>query len=238
MCKSNLIRPYQPGGNRAAMSVMVACALFVVFTGTLFKTKLYASEMRIAISHFAKKDLSTWQEKKFVGKTDYTLVEDEEKGWVLRAHSNGMASGLIKKKRIDISKTPYLNWFWKVALLPEVADEKTKTGDDYGARIYVIFKTGPWFWDTRALNYVWSSHYKSGDSWPNAFTSNACMVVVESGKAQIGRWIEEKHNVKDDIASCFGIAVETIEAVALMSDSDNSKTEALAYYSALHFSAD
>jgi hypothetical protein len=223
---------------RSSAYMVIACGFFVMFTGTLFGTVLYAAGQRIAISHFENKDLSYWQEKKFAGKTDYTFVEDEKKGWVLKAYSHGTASGLVKNIQVDISKTPYLNWSWKVASLPEVGDEKTKNGDDYAARIYVIFKTGSWFWDTKALNYVWSSKYKVGDTWPNAFTSNACMVVVQSGHDKVGKWIEEKHNVKDDIALCFGITVDSIEAVALMSDSDNSKTEDLAYYSDIYFSGD
>ena len=217
--------------------VTIVFTLFTIVSGTLLSTELYASDVRIAMSQFNNQDLSSWEEKKFAGKTDYSFIEDESKGWVLKAYSKNSASGIVKKTQLDISKTPYLNWSWKVERLPEVTDEKTKKGDDYGARIYVIFKSGPWFWDTKALNYVWSSHYNVGDTWPNAFTSNACMIVVQSGTDKIGRWIEEKHNVKDDIASCFGITVDVIEAVALMSDSDNSEKEALAYYSDIYFSA-
>jgi len=219
---------------RSAALFRVLLSLVVV---VFFPAAACCFEARVSISSMQSRSFDGWQEKEFAGRTDYAFVEEEQKGWVLKAHSEGTASGLVREQVVDISATPYLHWSWKVELLPEVADEKTKGGDDYGARIYVIFKTGPWFWDTRALNYVWSSNYKVGETWPNAFTSNACMVVVQSGDEELGKWVDEKYNVKEDIAACFGIDVETIRAVALMSDSDNSKSQALAYYSDIYFTA-
>lgn len=235
LLNSNIFRV----GESHKRSVKYMAAIFVVLPIVLLVSAVvYGSEPQtgqIVTSRFDRKDLSGWLEKDFAGRTDYSFIEDEEKGWVLKAYSNGTASGLVKKARVEISKTPYLNWSWKVGFLPKVKDEKTRKGDDYPARIYVIFKTGPWFWVKRAVNYVWSSNYIVGETWPNAFTSNTCIIVAQSGSKEVGRWVEEKHNVKDDINECFGIAVETIEAVALMSDSDNSKKEALAYYSEIYF---
>lgn len=46
-----------------------------------------------------------------------------------------------------------------------------------------IFSGGALFWRTRAINYVWSNKQSIGSSWFNAFTSNAGMIVVESGLA-------------------------------------------------------
>ncbi|MFN2355359.1 MAG: DUF3047 domain-containing protein [Desulfopila sp.] len=192
----------------------------------------------VVISTFGQKDLSQWQQKEFEGTTSYTFTRDDAKKWVLKAHSDGSASGLAREIEVDLSTTPYLTWTWKVEKLPEVEDERTKEGDDYPARIYVIFSTGPWFWDTRALNYVWSTAMPVGASWPNAFTSKARMMAVQSGDDQLGGWVTEKRNVREDIATLFGIQVDTIEGIALMTDADNSSTEAVAYYGEIYFSAD
>jgi hypothetical protein len=197
-----------------------------------------AGEGLVAIGRFAEKELGGWQEKQFAGQTRYVLVADQEKGWVLKAQSKGTASGLVKQGSIDIDQTPYLNWSWKVTSLPAVADEKTKEGDDYPARIYVIFKTGRWFWTTRAVNYVWNSTYPPGATWPNAFTDNACMIAVQAGKDRSGVWLAEKRNIKQDILNCFGVKVSRIGAVALMTDSDNSADEATAYYGDIFFSSE
>lgn len=225
----------------AAKSVKV-CAVWVgVLLWLLMKMSAatgYAAEnSNIVISTFGQKDLSSWQTKEFDGTTSYTFFKDDARRWVLKAQSSDSASGLAREIEVDLSKTPYLNWSWKVEKLPEVENERTREGDDYPARIYVIFSTGPWFWDTRALNYVWSSSMPVGRSWPNAFTSKARMVAVQSGGAKLGGWVEEKRNVREDIESQFGIQVKTIEAIALMTDTDNSGSEAVAYYGEIYFSA-
>lgn len=196
-----------------------------------------AEDHTLAVSDFQQRDLSRWQKEEFDGRTDYSFVEDDSRGWVLKAHSNGDALGLIREMRVDLTKTPYLNWSWKVEKFPGVDNDKTKASDDYPARVYVIFKTGRWFWNTKALNYVWSTTLPVGDSWPNAFASEARMVVVRSGDNEVGRWVTEKRNIRKDIAAFFGTEIEVIEAVALMSDTDNSGTEAVAYYDKLFFSA-
>lgn len=207
----------------------------VPLIGPLISSPAWSVE-KYEISLFSAKSLSGWEEKQFAGKTEYSFVRDEQEGWVLKAVSNGSASGLVKQERIDLNKYPYLNWSWKAQVFPKVEDEKTKDGDDYPARIYVIFKTGSWFWNTRALNYVWNSHYPPDEAWPNAFTANAYVMAVESGTKKAGRWVTEKRNIQADIQKCFGIKVDVIEAVAIMTDSDNSADKAVAYYGDIYLS--
>jgi len=222
------------------LKVCAFCGVMLLFFLVIAEAATsYAAENRdVVISTFGQKDLSRWQQKEFEGTTSYTFSRDDAKKWVLKAHSNGTASGLAREIEVDLSKTPYLNWSWKIEKFPEVENERSKKGDDYPARIYVIFSTGPWFWDTRALNYVWSTAMPVGESWPNAFTSKARMIAVQSGGDRIGGWVTEKRNVREDIATLFGIQVDTIEAIALMTDTDNSSSEAVAYYGDIYFSAD
>lgn len=195
-------------------------------------------QQRVDIGSFSPGSLEEWEEKEFAGHSRYRLVEDKSRGWVLKALSEGTASGLVREMQVDLRATPYLNWSWKVEKLPTGGDERTKAGDDYAARVYVIFAVGPWFWDTRALNYVWSAQQPQGATWPNAFTDKACMYAVRSGGDAVGRWVEEKHHVEDDIFKCFGIRPESVEAIAVMTDSDNGGGSAIAYYDDIYFSAD
>ncbi len=211
--------------------------IFFCFSLLLNNSLSLATEAHhIAISDFQQRDLSRWQTDEFEGLTDYSFVQDDARGWVLKAHSIGTASCLIRKIQVDLNKTPFLNWSWKAEKLPDVDNVRTKVSDDYPARIYVIFKTGPWFWNTRALNYVWSTTIPVGESWPNAFASEAKMVAVRSGGQEVGRWVTEKRNIRDDIAKFFDMDIEFIEAVALMTDTDNANTEAIAYYDNIYFS--
>jgi hypothetical protein len=210
--------------------------LYFLLLFSLLSIPAVADMTVVAISNFKERSLSDWQEKLFAGKTNYEFVQDAQKGWVLQATSDGSASGLWKEESIDIDKTPYLNWSWRVDTLPKVKDEKTKDGDDYSARVHVIFKSGLWFWNTKALNYVWNYSYPQGESWDNAFTGNARMIALQSSKTPLGVWITEKRNIQKDILDCFGLERSSIDAIAIMTDSDNSKSEAVAYYGDIYFS--
>ena len=196
-----------------------------------------ADSDRVVIANFSEKLMDGWKEKVFAEKTDYVPLQLQSGKWVLSAASISSASGLFIEQNIDLNKTPMLHWSWNVLKLPEVTDEKTREGDDYGARIYVIFKTGPFFWQTRAINYVWSRNYPVGSSWPNAFTENAMMFAVESGESRKGEWVHEQRNVKKDIENLLGLAIDTIGGVAIMSDSDNSQDSAKALYGDIFFSS-
>jgi hypothetical protein len=188
----------------------------------------------VIIGDFSAGDLTGWEEKSFSGETQYSLVEQNGVK-VLAAHSDGTASGYVKKVKVNLAKTPILNWSWKTENILPGLDEKTKQGDDYPVRIYVVFSGGLFFWKTRALNYVWSNRQPIGAAWPNAFTSHAMMIAVESGKSMLGQWVHYKRNVRKDFKRYFGTDQIQADAVALMTDTDNSGLKADSYYGNIYF---
>ncbi len=198
---------------------------------------LVAADSVVFVGLFSRGDLKGWQEKRFEGETEYRLSRENHLT-SLRAHSEGAASGRFKETTVDLSTTPVLHWSWRIDnLLPNV-NEQTKAGDDYPARVYVVFSGGVFFWRTRAINYVWSSHQPVGTTWPNAFTANAMMVAVQSGPQQLGQWVSEQRNVAEDYRQLFGEEPGTVDAVAIMTDTDNSGQHATAWYGDIWFSSE
>jgi len=191
-----------------------------------FVTASLADEL--PVSRFATEGLAGWEPKVFKGLTDYKLAHENGRN-VLRAHSRGTASGLIKKVNLDPQRFRYLRWSWKVAGILEKGDEKTKAGDDYAARVYVVFP-GRFFWQTKAINYIWANRLGVGQSIPNAFTGNAMMVAVESGQARAGQWLTEERDILADYRHLFNEEPRKIGAVAIMTDTDNTGSEATAWY--------
>lgn len=189
------------------------------------------------VGAFSRGVLDGWQEKSFAGKTQYALVDTPD-GKILRATSQAAASGLFKEITVDLGRTPYLHWAWRVGSTFKGNDERGKSGDDYPARIYVVVSGGLLFWRTRAVNYVWSSHQAVGEVWPNAFTGNARMVAVRSGEGDAGRWMRERRNVREDLRRLFGEDISHIHAVAVMTDSDNTGQAATAEYGDIYFAAE
>jgi hypothetical protein len=205
----------------------------------LLTTPAHSTEpTKIAISDFATEGLTGWEEKRFSGKTEYQLVKEGD-ATILKATSRATASGLFKKKRIDLQQTPYLNWRWRVDKPLQSLAEKTKSGDDYGARIYVVIDGGLFFWNTKAINYVWASTVPTGESWPNAFAGkSAMMVALRSSTDKAATWYQEKRNVYADLKEFFGPEVRYIDAVAIMTDTDNSGQQTTAYYGDIFFTSD
>lgn len=189
------------------------------------------------MTQFEKGELKDWTEKVFSNKTLYKIINlDDRKA--IQAVSNNSASGLFKEININLEKTPYLNWSWKITNTLKNTNEKSKQGDDYPARVYVIFSGGLFFWRTQSLNYVWSSSQEPGSHWPNAYTDNTHMIAVNSGNQQSGRWIHAKRNVRDDYKEFFGSDITSVDAIAIMTDTDNTGLQAISYYGPIYFSSE
>ena len=195
-----------------------------------------AADEELAIGRFSAGDLSDWQTKSFKGETRYTF--DGKSGRrALFADSRGAASGLYREIRVDLTRTPWLNWSWRVDQVLSGVNERDKSGDDYPARVYVVISGGAAFWKTRSLVYVWSSNQPVGATWNNAFTSNARVMALRSGTKDAGRWVSEKRDIRADFRQLFGEDIDHIDAVALMTDTDNSGQNATAWYGDIYFTA-
>lgn len=197
----------------------------------------WAAGERVDIARFSQSDLSSWQTKVFTGETRYSL-ESTDGRTALRAESSGAASGLYREISIDLNKMPILNWSWKVDNVLPGANEHTRAGDDYPARVYVVFSGGLAFWRTRAINYVWSNKQPVNSKWRNAFTGNARMIAVESGAGRAGEWVNERRDVRADYRSLFGTEPGNVDAVAIMTDTDNTGMTASAWYGDIWFTTE
>lgn len=180
--------------------------------------------------------LPDWKPITFNDMTLYEVITENDTS-ILKATSNNSASGLVFEQEINIKEFPYLNWSWKINKPLPVLDEETKQGDDYAARVYVIIKDGWFFWQTKALNYVWSSRTPPLPNWPNAYApDNTLMVPLRTATSPNQSWFQEKRNIYEDLKEWLGKEVEIISAIAIMTDSDDSKQLASATYRNIFFS--
>ncbi|MDH3414264.1 MAG: DUF3047 domain-containing protein [Gammaproteobacteria bacterium] len=215
-----------------ASALMLATAMALVAPGAALMARA-TGEIGITLVLGAA-DLSAWQPWKFFSETRYTPVEIDGRRAV-KAVSSGSASGYYRKMTIDLQQTPVLRWSWRVDNTIGEVDERSKEGDDYPARVYVIAAQPVFFWKSRALNYVWSSTRPEESSWPNAYSSRAVMIAVRSGERGLGKWQEEERNVRSDFERYFGKEVRYVDAIAFMTDTDNTGRQAVAYYGDIYF---
>lgn len=188
--------------------------------------------------------------------TDYSLV-DERGTVVVKAVSDQSASGLTRAISIDPAEYPIIRWRWKVKNILQKGDVSSKNGDDYPARIYITFAFDP---DRagyleqlqqkaarliqgrdvpyRAISYVWGSNSPAGTMIANSYTDRVMMFVVEGGDEKLQQWVAERRNVYEDYKKAFGEEPTMISGVAIMTDTDNTRESAVAWYGDIDFSTD
>lgn len=188
--------------------------------------------------------------------TRYSLVADAG-NTVLKADADKSMSGLIHTVRVDIRRFPLLRWRWKIAAPVANADMTQKSGDDFAARVYVMFdypaarlpfsdrmkmKVAESLYGQRlptaALNYVWDNRQPAGTIRANTYTDRARMVVARSGAAQANTWVTETRDLRADFRAAFGEEAPDVVALAIATDTDNTGGRASAWYGDLEFLPD
>ena len=184
--------------------------------------------------------------------TGYEVVENGGDAGSLRSISECGASGFaLALREVDLAQTPRLRWRWRIHRGLSIEDERVKPGDDFAARVYVLFAYDPSrsSWLMRALrraaellyrrklpgesiNYVWASRAQVGARWPNPFTDAAHMVALRSGsdREEAAQWQTETVDLRADGGALLGDPLPPIEAIAIMTDSDNTCASASAEF--------
>lgn len=185
--------------------------------------------------------------------TRYTLVDDGGVT-VLRAESQAGASGLSRPLRVHPAEFPWLRWRWKIDNLIAGADLRTRKGDDFPARLYVMFdypldrlpflernklRLARALFDPHlpaaTLCYVWDGKAKAETLAPSAYTDRVKLIVVESGATRVKRWVNVERNVAADFRAAFGADAPAIIAIAVATDTDNTGAFATTYFGDIVF---
>lgn len=185
--------------------------------------------------------------------THYSLVE-EDNAVVVKAVSEQSASGLIRAISIAPADYPVIEWRWKINRILPQGNVTSRDGDDYPARIYISFAFDPeratylerlkqqaarliFGPDTpyRAISYIWGSNSQPGTMVANPFTDRVMMIVVRGGDEMAQQWVSERRNIYEDYLQAFGEEPPMISGVAIMTDTDNTRDTATAWYGDIVF---
>ena len=211
--------------------------IFNILIGVLIIFE-FSNGNEVKIFEFTELELSQLEVRKVRGADNNTLYEvgSNEKGNFFKAIADNAASGLGKEVKIDLNKTPFINITWKIEKdLPGI-NENTKKGHDFAARVFAVKKTGATPLSNRAINYVFSSNNEIGFNAPSPYTKKSIDNVLASTKNNFNEWVTVKANVKEDFKKFHNLDVNELDGLAIMSDTDNSKMKAIAYYQNIYFS--
>lgn len=226
------------------------------FLCLIWATAMVRADNDIEVGWFSKSTTDAvfpqgWEPLNLTGsvkKTQYELVKDEGV-WVVRAESHGSATAMLYPIRIDLAKTPIIEWRWKIDHVLQKGDARYKDGDDYPARLYILFDYDKsrlsWLENLAyeayfslygvypplaALNYLWANKLPVGTLLPNIYSERVQMYAVQSGSANTNKWVVQRRNIYNDYLRAFGEQPPAIAGIAIMTDTDNTGEKAVAYY--------
>jgi hypothetical protein len=166
---------------------------------------------------------------------EFTVVTDGPTK-ALHLRSRGDNSTISKETKIDVKAFPLLVWRWKMVTLPAGGDCRRKAMDDEAGQVYVTFPRFPTSVRSRIIGYVWDTTAPAGTIVKSEGSGLVTYVVVRSGAAEVGRWLTESRNVYDDYKRIYGEdPTETVGAVSVAIDSNDTRTSAEAYIGTILF---
>ncbi|MEO8009732.1 MAG: DUF3047 domain-containing protein [Betaproteobacteria bacterium] len=235
----------------AAVALAIACSL----------TCVGAADTGVAIARFSAatpggpvpdpwKLVTLTKAKK---QTRYSLVLDADTT-VLRADADASMASMMHPLHFDPRDYPVVEWRWKISKLLKKSDIATKAGDDFPARLYVLFDydIARLPFATRAkirvarvlfgediplavLCYVWDGKSLQGASAWSPFTDRVRTIVAEGGAAHLNQWVSVRRNIVNDFRAAFGEDPPAVSGVAVATDTDNTGESATAFYGDIRF---
>jgi hypothetical protein len=178
-----------------------------------------------------------WQKQRW-GSPNYEFVVVEDGGRkVLHLKSAGDSSNISKeiKGKVNLKETPVLEWSWKVVTLPKRGDSRRAETDDQAGQIYVTWPRFPEAVRSRVIGYIWDTTVPAGSTVKSQKTGTVTYVVVRSGPADLGKWLTERRNVREDFKRIYGEEPEEPAIVSVGIDSDDTKSTAESFVGPILF---
>lgn len=168
---------------------------------------------------------------------DFTVVgEDGVRG--LRVRSRDEHSTIAKEVHVDLRATPILEWSWKVVKLPEGGDVRKKETSDLTGHLLLGWPRAPALLRTRLIGYAWEATAPAPTMERSRKSSLVTFFVLRSGPAEVGRWIVERRNIRDDYARAFGEEPPSPGVVAISIDTNDTHSTAEAVIGRIAFIRD
>jgi hypothetical protein len=210
----------------------------ICLTALMGVGRLQAEEEVIILGKGKTATLAEWDKPVHFGTGDWSVVEDGAAQAIkLRTESSSFA--LEKSITVDLGRTPYLEWEWKVTVPPAGGDFSSPDTDDQAGQLLVVFSKA-FFERRKVISYIWDPTAPKGTMGAGAgpIYLNVKAVVVESGADRIGRWVIVKRNVVDDFRALYGEVPERAVAIRLQINSQHTKSVAEAYWRTIRFASE
>jgi hypothetical protein len=142
-----------------------------------------------------------------------------------------------------------LSFDWRVAQLIPGADMMQRESEDSPVRLILVFEGDRQQFSPKnamlseltqsltgdplpyaTLMYVWCNQCPPESVIVNPRTDRIRKLAVESGPGRVGQWLSYQRNIRADFEKAFGEAPGALLGLAIMTDTDNTRSATRAWY--------
>jgi Protein of unknown function (DUF3047) len=191
-----------------------------------------------------------WRHFPLPGKTATLYSFTKQHGREALTAKAGVSASMMRREvNIYPANLGDVSFSWHVPQLMASADLAERDLDDAPVRIVLAFEGDKSQFSAKnamlselaqmmtgeplpyaTLMYVWCNKRPAGSVVINARTDRIRSVVVESGEKNLRQWLDYRRNIQTDFEKAFGEKPGKLLSVAVMTDSDNTKSHIVAAY--------
>ena len=167
---------------------------------------------------------------------DITVEDDGGKKVIhLKSKNEGSTISKAVKDKVNLKDTPVLEWSWKMVTLPKGGNSCVKAADDQAGQVFVMWPRFPEQVRSRIIGYVWDTTQPVGTTCKSEKSGMITYIVVRSGAGELGKWVTERRNVRDDFKKVYGEDAENPGAVSVSIDSNDTNSYAESFVGPIAF---
>lgn len=200
--------------------------------------------------HFTPQEKAGWELVSLPGKLRTAFkLELHDQRLAMSAHAKSSASMLRQRLNVSPEQLGRLRFEWQIDGLIAQADMAERDSEDSPVRLILAFEGDRSRFSAKnamlseltetltgeplpyaTLMYVWCNHRPVESVIVNPRTDRVRKLVVESGPSHVRQWRRYERNVRADFERVFGEAPGALVGMAIMTDTDNTRSDARAWY--------
>ena len=199
---------------------------------------------------FSPQDKAQWETVTLPGKLRTAFkLSTRDRRWALQADAQASASMMRQRLNVPANQLGRLQFAWQIENLMAQADMGERDSEDSPVRLILAFEGDRSQFSAKntmlsdltqaltgeplpyaTLMYVWCNHRPVGAVIVNPRTDRVRKLVVESGADHVKQWRQYQRDVRADFEKAFGEAPGALVGMAIMTDSDNTRSNVRAWY--------
>jgi hypothetical protein len=167
---------------------------------------------------------------------DFTVMEEDGRR-ALHVNSHDDHSTIAREITVDLAVTPVLEWSWKIVKFPERADIRHRETSDLTAHLFTVWPRPPAWLRSRLIGHAWDEHLPAHTVERSRKSRAVTFVIVRSGTRELGQWVTERCDVREEHQRIYGEAPDNPRAVALSIDTNDTHSTAEAFIGRIAFTS-